>query len=436
MKQNKTLIIDLANERQEVIDAHLRNLSYDDLLQLKYTWEFWAREEQRIPEGDWTFWLVNAGRGFGKTRTGAEWIKDQVVKGFTRFGLIGPTASSTRDIMIEGDSGILAVSRPDFKPIYQPTKRRVVWPNGAIAHTFSAQEPDRLRGPEFEKIWADELAVWKYPEAWDMAKLSLRLGSRPQAVITTTPKPKRVIKDLIDDVDCVVTGGSTYDNIQNLAASFYRTIVDKYEGTTLGQQEIYAVLLEELPDALWQRKMIADSRVGAIDLNKLIRIVIGIDPAGTDKESSGETGIIVCGIDSNYEGYVIRDLSCRKRPEGWARIAIDAYHEYQADRIIAERNFGGDMVESVIRNVDKDVSLRLVHASKGKRARGEPVSALYEQGRIHHVGVFKDLEDQQCNFTPDTKIKLDRMDAMVWCFTDLILSRRERSIVRARSIGR
>lgn len=436
MKQNKTLIVDLANKKQEVRDNYLKSLSYEDLLQLKYTWEFWAREEQITPKGDWTFWLVNAGRGFGKTRTGAEWVKKQVMKGFKRFGLIGPTASSTRDIMIEGDSGILAVSSPEFKPIYWPTKRKILWPNGAIAYTFSAEEPDRLRGPEFEKIWADELAIWRFPEAWDMAKLALRLGSNPQAIITTTPKPKRVIKELINDTDCVVTGGSTYDNIQNLAASFYKTIVDKYEGTTLGQQEIYATLLEELPDALWQRKMIADSRVGEIDLNKLIRIVIGVDPAGTDKESSGETGIMVCGIDSNYEGYVIRDLSCRKRPEGWATIAIDAYHEYQADRIVAERNFGGDMVESVIRNVDKNVSLRLVHASKGKRARGEPVSALYEQGRIHHVGVFKDLEDQQCNFTPDTKIKLDRMDAMVWCFTDLILSRRERSIVRAKSIRR
>lgn len=431
---NISLITELAEKRQEVRNEYLKRLPDEKLLQLKYNWKYWARKEQLTPPGDWTFWLVQAGRGFGKSRTGAEWIIDQIRKGFTKIGLIGPTASSVRDIMVEGDSGILMISRPDFRPLYEPSKRKLTWPNGAIAHTYSAEEPDRLRGPQFEKIWADELAVWKYPEAWDMAKLSLRLGKKPQAIITTTPKPKRVIKELIADRDCVVTGGSTYDNIQNLAESFYKAIVEKYEGTTLGQQEIYAVLLEELPDALWQRKMIADNRVTDIDLSKLVRIVVGVDPAGTGKETSSETGIMVCGVDSNLEGYVIKDLSCRKRPEGWASVAIDAYHEYGADRIIAEVNFGGDMVESVIRNIDPNVSYKSIYASRGKKARAEPVSALYEKGRIHHVGVFKDLEDQQCNFTPETKIKVDRLDALVWCFTDLIINRMERRIVRAKSV--
>lgn len=429
-----SLALELAKKTEKERKIILDSLSDDKFIEIKYDWKVWARSEQLPPLGDWTFWLVQAGRGFGKTRCGAEWIINQIRKGFNKIGLIGPTASAVRDIMVEGDSGLLTISRPDFRPLYEPSKRKLTWPNGAIAHTYSAEEPDRLRGPQFEKIWADELAVWKYPEAWDMAKLSLRLGKKPQAIITTTPKPKRVIKELIADKDCVVTGGSTYDNICNLAESFYKVIVDKYEGTTLGQQEIYAVLLEELPDALWQRKMIADNRVSDIDLSKLVRIVVGVDPAGTGKETSSETGILVCGVDSNLEGYVIKDLSCRKRPKGWASVAIDAYHEYGADRIIAEVNFGGDMVESVIRNIDPDVSYKSVHASRGKKARAEPVSALYEKGRIHHVGVFKDLEDQQCNFTPETKIKVDRLDALVWCFTELIINRMERRIVRAKSV--
>jgi len=431
----KALITKLAQKSKKERDEILGNLSKEELLNFKYNWQVRARPEQKTPKVKFTFWLVMAGRGWGKTRAGAEWIIEQVEKGFSKIGLIGATASAVRDIMIEGDSGILTISRPNFRPLYEPSKRKLTWPNGAIANTFSAEEPDRLRGPQFEKIWADELAVWKYPESWDMAKLSLRIGSNPQAIITTTPKPKRVIKDLINDKNCVVSGGSTYDNIQNLSPIFYKTIVEKYEGTSLGQQEIYAILLEELPDALWQRATINNSRVSEIDTNKLVRIVIGIDPAGTSKETSAETGILVCGIDANGEGYVIEDLSCRKRPKGWASEAISAYHRYGADRIVAESNFGAEMVEEVIRNIDPNVSLKSIHASRGKRARAEPVSALYEQGRIHHVGTFKDLEDQQCNFTPETKTSPDRIDALVWCFTELILHRTSPGrIARARSI--
>ncbi|MBA7602801.1 hypothetical protein ES703_09897 [subsurface metagenome] len=431
-----SLASELIKKTEEERIAILGNLSDKEFLKIKYDWEFWARSEQLTPKGKWIFWLVNAGRGFGKTRCGAEWIIEQVRQGFTKIGLIGPTASVVRDIMIEGDSGILTISRPDFRPLYEPSKRKLTWPNGAVAHTFSAEEPDRLRGPQFQKMWCEELATWKYPESWDMAKLSLRLPPNPQAIITTTPKPKTIIKELIADKNCVITGGSTYDNIHNLAEPFFLAIVDQYEGTTLGQQEIYAIFLEELPDALWQRKIIADNRVSEVDLDKLIRIVIGIDPAGTSKESSAETGILVCGIDANNEGYVIDDLSCRKRPKGWASDSINAYHRYKADRIVAEVNFGGEMVESVIRNIDPNVSYKSVNASRGKKVRAEPISALYEQGKIHHIGTFKDLEDQQCNFTPETKIKLDRIDALVWCFTELILHRGgPRRVARARSIS-
>jgi len=431
-----SLASELIKKTEKERIAILGNLSDKEFLKIKYDWEFWARSEQLTPKGKWIFWLVNAGRGFGKTRCGAEWIIEQVRQGFTKIGLIGPTASVVRDIMIEGDSGILTISRPDFRPLYEPSKRKLTWPNGAVAHTFSAEEPDRLRGPQFQKMWCEELATWKYAESWDMAKLSLRLPPNPQAIITTTPKPKTIIKELIADKNCVITGGSTYDNIHNLAEPFFLAIVDQYEGTTLGQQEIYAIFLEELPDALWQRKIIADNRVSEVDLDKLIRIVIGIDPAGTSKESSAETGILVCGIDANNEGYVIDDLSCRKRPKGWASDSINAYHRYKADRIVAEVNFGGEMVESVIRNIDPNVSYKSVNASRGKKVRAEPISALYEQGKIHHIGTFKDLEDQQCNFTPETKIKLDRIDALVWCFTELILHRGgPRRVARARSIS-
>lgn len=432
----KPLITRLAKKKKSLRHEILESLPKEKLLELKYSWEVRARLEQLSPSGDWTFWLVMAGRGFGKTRTGAEWIIEQVRQGFTKIGLIGPTASAVRDIMIEGDSGILTISIPDFRPLYEPSKRKLTWPNGAVAYTFSAEEPDRLRGPQFQKMWCEELASWKYAESWDMAKLCLRLGPKPQTIITTTPKPKRVIKELINDKSCVVSGGSTYENILNLSPNFFKTIVKKYEGTTLGQQEIYAILLEELPNALWQRSTIANNRVSEVNLDELIRIVVGIDPAGTSKESSAETGIMVCGIDSNGEGYVIDDLSCRKRPKGWASKSINAYYKYNADRIIAEVNFGGEMVESVIRNIDPNVSYKSIHASRGKRARAEPISALYEQGKIHHIGTFKDLEDQQCNFTPETKTSPDRVDALVWCFTDLILHRGgPRRVARARSIS-
>lgn len=430
----KALITELAEKRQEIRHEILESLPKEKLLELKYSWKSRARPEQLSPSGDWTFWLVMAGRGWGKSRCGAEWIIEQVRQGFTKIGLIGPTASAVRDIMIEGDSGILTISIPDLRPLYEPSKRKLTWPNGAVAYTFSAEEPDRLRGPQFQKMWCEELATWKYAESWDMAKLCLRLGPKPQAIITTTPKPKRVIKELINDKSCVVSGGSTYENIQNLSPNFFKTIVEKYEGTTLGQQEIYAILLEELPDALWQRSTIANNRVSDINLDELIRIVIGIDPAGTKKETSAETGILVCGIDANGEGYVIDDLSCRKRPKGWASKGIGAYHRYKADRIVAEVNFGGDMVESVIRNIDPNVSYKSVNASRGKRVRAEPISALYEQGKIHHIGTFKDLEDQMCNFTPETKTSPDRIDALVWSFTELILHRIERSQIRAKSM--
>ena len=404
------------SQRQKVYQS----FSEDEISQLLYTWEAWARPEQVEPTGDWTFWLVKAGRGFGKTRTGAEWIRKKVEQGSNRIGLIAPTAADVRDVMVEGESGILATSPPWSRPVYEPSKRRLVWPNGIMATTYSAEEPDRLRGPQHEILWADEIGHWRYPEAWDMAKLGLRLGVRPQAIVTTTPKPVRIVKELIEDKDCVMTGGSTYENVVNLAAAFYKTIVKKYEGTRLGRQEINAELLEDTPGALWTRQMISDLRVKKAP--ELVRIVVAIDPAVTSGDESDETGMIVGGLGVDGHGYVLQDLSCRIRPNMWARRAVNAYHVRKADRVIAEVNNGGDLVETVIRTVDPDIPYQSVHASRGKRTRAEPISALYEQKKIHHVGVFEDLEDQQCSFLPEgSGGSPDRVDALVWCFTFLML---------------
>lgn len=361
-----------------------------------------------------------AGRGFGKTRTGAEWIRSRVeTDKFGRLALVGATAADVRDIMVEGESGILAVSPPWFRPTYEPSKRRLTWPNGAMATTFSAEEPDRLRGPQHELLWADELGVWKYPEAWHMALLGLRVGPHPQAVVTTTPKPIKILLDLVGSKRCVVTGGSTYENADNLAPSFLEQIVSQYEGTTIGQQEIYAQLLKELPGALWRRDQIAGLRLRIAP--ELARIVVAVDPAVTSTEESSETGIIVAGLGIDRQGYVLADLSCRKSPDGWARVAVEAYRRWQADRVVAEVNNGGDLVETVVRTVDAQVSYKSVHASRGKRVRAEPVAALYEQKRIHHVGNFEALEDQMCMFTPNSSTSPDRLDALVWAMTELML---------------
>lgn len=422
--ENIPFILELASNKKEVTDNYIKSLSREEKLALKYNWNFWARPEQIEPEGDWTFWLVKAGRGFGKTRTGAEWIRKKVGQGFTRIGLIAPTAADCRDIMVEGESGILAVSPPWDRPLYEPSKRRLTWPNGAMATTYSAEEPDRLRGPQHEILWCDEIGHWKYPEAWDMAKLGLRLGLRPQAIVTTTPKPVRIVRELLEDKDCVITGGSTYDNITNLAIAFYKTIVSKFEGTRKGRQEIYAELLEDIPGALWTRKMIDDLRVK--EAPELARIVVAIDPAVTSGDESSQTGIIIGGLGVDGHGYVLQDLTCRIRPTQWARRAINGYYSLKADRIIGEVNNGGDLVETVMRTVDPDIPYQKVHASRGKRTRAEPISALYEQKRIHHVGLFPDLEDQQCSFLPEGSGESpDRVDALVWCFTFLMIEEEE-----------
>jgi len=396
---------------------------------LLYDWSFWARPAQLPPEGNWRVWLLLAGRGFGKTRTGAETMRARVTAGKSRrIALVAPTAADARDVMVEGESGILAISPPWDRPRYEPSRRRLTWANGAIATLYSADEPERLRGPQHDAAWCDELGSWRYPEAWDMLMFGLRLGTDPRVVVTTTPRPTKLIRALLADPSVVVTRGSTYDNRANLAPAFFEQIIRKYEGTRLGRQELDAEVLDEVPGALWNRGIIEAGRSSTP--SALIRVVVAIDPAVTSTEGADETGIIVAGKDAQGRGWVLADLSGRYQPTEWARVAVSAFRAHAADRIVAEVNNGGEMVEATLRMIDPNVPFAAVRASRGKVARAEPVAALYEQGRIHHVGSFPQLEDQMCGFAPaargdvdrpSARYSPDRVDALVWAVTDLLV---------------
>lgn len=380
-----------------------------------------ARDKQRIPPGDWDTWAIIAGRGFGKTRTGAETVRiwsDQV----PRIHIIGRTATDMRETMIEGPSGILAVHPDNNRPKYEPSKLRITWPNGARAQLFTADEPDVLRGPECHKLWADELATWKYAqEAWDNAMMGLRLGDRPQALVTTTPRPIKIIKDLIADPETHLTTGSTYENEANLAKAFLNKMQKKYEGTRIGRQELYAEILADIQGALWTQKMIEIAHVQKAP--ELIRIVVAIDPAVTSKKDSDETGIVVAGLGVDNRVYVLEDLSGQYTPTEWARLAIGAYNKHKADRVIGEANNGGDLIEQVLRTIDNTVSYSKVHATRGKTTRAEPVQALYEQRKVKHVGSLAALETQMTNWAAKEGEKSpDRVDALVWAVTELIIN--------------
>lgn len=370
-------------------------------------------------------WLVLAGRGYGKSRAACEWVREQVEQRRAgRIALVGATASDVRDVIVEGESGILRKSPPWCRPVWQPSKARIVWPNGAQAFTYSAEEPDRLRGKQHDAAAADELASWRHPETWDQLMFGLRLGKDPRCIISTTPQPTPIIKALVaraaDPSDVRITRGSTYENAANLADAFLQTIVRRYEGTRLGRQELYAEVLDDNPGALWKRAMVDDHRVTSHPA--LVRVVVAVDPAVTADASSDETGIVVAGLGADGHGYVLEDRSLSASPAGWAREAVTAYRTRSADRIIAEVNNGGDLVEAAIRTVDRDVSYRAVRASRGKQTRAEPIAALYEQGRVHHVGLLARLESQLCDWDPTTAARSpDRLDALVWALTELML---------------
>lgn len=403
-----------AEQRRALLDG----LTDDDADDLLYDWRFWAREAQLPPDGSWRTWLILAGRGFGKTRTGAEWVRAEVEANRRgRLALIGATAADVRDVMVEGESGILATARPSFRPTYEPSKRRLSWPNGAVATTYSADEPDRLRGPQHDGGWADELAAWRYPEAWDMFLFGLRLGRDPRSVGTTTPRPTKLIRELVASPMTHTTRGATYENLDNLAPAFAEQIIRKYEGTRLGRQELYAEILTDVPGALWTWAMLEDRRPAP----DLARVVVAIDPAVTSGEDSDETGIAVAGLGVDGRGYLLADRSCRLSPDGWARRAVAAFDEFGADLIVAEANNGGDLVEQTIRTVRRTIPYKKVHASRGKQTRAQPVAALYEQGKVSHVEAFPELEEQLTSWTPESGTSPDRLDALVWGFTDLML---------------
>lgn len=475
-----------------LIDNFFDQVTDQEFANLRSKWSFWARPNQLAPGGDWTFWLLLAGRGFGKTRTGAEWINERVLSGKSkRIALVAPTAADVRKVMVEGESGLLAISPPWNRPLFEPSKLQLTWPNGAIAQLFSAEEPERLRGPQCDTFWADELAAWKkLQDTWDMLQFGFRLGSDPRGVITTTPKPLPIIKELMADDrelpehrrgekwngQTVVTRGSTYDNRANLAPKFFQQVVSTYEGTRLGRQELEAEILEDMPGALWARTNLdrnriqaplfpgifdeagvlpgdevkirdiemlrgfADSIIAAVP-EDLTRIVVAVDPNTSNNEGSDEIGIVVAGKGLSGRGYILADCSMRGSPNEWASAAVVAHDVFRADRIIGEANQGGNMVEYTITTAAKSlkeegyrksdhVGVTLVHATRGKVTRAEPVSALYEQNRVTHVSTMKILEDQMCLFTSDFDRKAmgyspDRVDALVWAMFHLFLEEQD-----------
>lgn len=408
-------------ERQKL----LSECTDEELAALRFEWSFWARPNQLPPKGDWDGWLVLAGRGFGKTRLSCEFVRAEVeAERAGRIALVSETAADGRDVLVEGESGILAISPPWNRPTYEPSKRRLTWNNGAIATLYDAREPDQLRGPQHDLALLDELAKYRYAQAvWDNLLPGLRLGTHPRWVAPTTPRPIQLIKSLAKDPRVIVTRGKSSENLANLADTFKRSVIDRYAGTRLGRQELDAEVLEDVPGALWSRRSLDEARVGKAP--PLKRIVVGVDPAASSGENANETGIIVCGVDADNQGYVLDDWSVNGSPDQWARKAVGAFRRHEADRIIAEKNQGGAMVEHTLKTVDANIPVTLVHATRGKYVRAEPIAALYEQGRVHHVGAFAELEDQMVAFTPETAADRtdnkspDRVDALVWALTEL-----------------
>lgn len=429
------LMAELGEDRMQSFVEGLSNL---EALLLKYEWSLYARAAQRPPEGDWDTWVIMAGRGFGKTRPGAEQVIEWSKQLGQDFGgghiaLVATNPLDARTVMIEGESGILPCSPPWYRPLYEPSKKQLRWDNGVIAHIYSAEEPDQLRGPQHHKLWGDEPCKWKYPqETWDMAQFGLRLGIDPQSLLTTTPRPIKMLIDIIGDPRTRMTHGHTLENQVNLSPKFLRTIMRKYAGTRLGKQELEAKLLTDTPGALWKQDQIDATRVREIPEMSLI--IVAIDPQANDPEllrknpelleETAETGIVVAGRGMDSHFYVLADESGHYTPKEWGHKAVELYDTWKAEKIIGEINNGGAMVEFTVRVAAKalgqEVFFKTVTASRGKRTRAEPVGALYEQGRAHHVGAFSELESQMITWVPGLKSP-DRMDAMVWAATESML---------------
>ena len=437
--------------RRDGADAFWAGLSEEEKRALAYDWKSWARPEQQMPEGEWRFWLVQGGRGVGKTRQGAEFAR-HMARTFpgSRGALVAETPAQARDVMVLGDSGVMACCPPKERPEYLKTERLLRWPNGSIAHLYSAFAFEELRGPQHHWAWADEVAKWRHPtEAFDQLNLGLRLGQHPRAILTTTPRPVSLIRKLRKDVRCVVTRGTTYDNADNLAGDFLADVRARYEGTRLGRQELGGELLEDTPGALWHRgpmidthrvpappyviaatgEVLKDNKTGR-PVPRLDSLTVGVDPSVADNEDTTEeeAGTDACGIvvvgragrGLNAHYYVLEDCTVFGSPDEWTRAAVGAYHLWGADKLVAEVNNGGALVEMAIRQAPggNRVRYEAVTASRGKRTRAEPISLMYEQGRVHHVGHLDELEDELCTWVPGMKSP-NRLDAAVWALSDL-----------------
>ena len=382
-----------------------------------------ARLEQRPPQGDWSNWLYIAGRGAGKTRTAAEWLALQAIRADkTRWAVVAPTFADARDTCLEGESGLVAIlNRYDELDQYNRSQGALTLKNGSRIKIFSGEEPERLRGPQHHGAWVDELAAFRYlQETWDQLQFGLRLGEHPQVVVTTTPKPRGLLKELMTRTDntIVITRGSTFDNAANLAPTALLELRARYEGTTLGKQELYGEMIDVVDGALFTRQEIDDNRSDK-PIGRIMSTVVSVDPAVTNNDSSDETGIVVCASDDQGNGYVLADLTMKGRPDQWANATINAFDQWKCDCIVVEVNQGGDMVAQTLRTVRSLLPIKEVRATKGKRLRAEPIAAMYEQGRIHHLGTFPHLEDQMCTWVPDEGKSPDRLDAMVHGFTYL-----------------
>jgi phage terminase large subunit-like protein len=380
-----------------------------------------ARPSQLPPETPWQTWLILSGRGWGKTRTGSEWLAYQAITNpKTRWAIVAKTYADVRDTCAEGVSGIVSVlNRYQAIKTYNRSIGEITLTNGSKIKLFSAEEPDRLRGPQHHGAWLDELAAWEKPDAYDQLQFGLRLGDTPQVVITTTPRPTKIIKDLISRETTYVTRGSTFENSDNLSQSALVEMQNRYSGTRLGRQELFGEILDDNPGALWNRAQIESSRVTQ-EPPSFTRVVIGIDPAVTSGEDSDFTGIITAGMTGDGHYYILADDTLKASPDAWARKAINAFELHKADRIIAETNNGGDLVVHLLQQVNPNVPVKKVTATRGKAVRAEPIASLYEQGRVHHVGYFADLETEMCEWEPGVSLKSpDRMDALVWALTEL-----------------
>ncbi len=429
--QNKKLYL------REVLYLCQKRLSERKFLRSKYDWCAHARQSQLIPEGDWRIWLILAGRGFGKTRTGAETIRHWATSGeYKRIGLIANSLNDARTVMIEGESGILTVS-PSWEVVtYEPSNQILRWrKTGAIAQVFSAQNPEKLRGPQFDAIWIDELAKFKNAsKVLEQVSFALRLGKAPKMLITTTPKPTKAIKSLIKRDEIVITRGNTFENSLNLAPQYIEQMKQKYSGTKIGAQELYAEIIDDNPQALWSWEMIEQSHTPPYEIIPE-KIVIGIDPAVTSNENSDETGIIVAGIDANGYILIMHDASCKAPPEAWSQTVIELYETYHANSIVAEVNAGGDLVEQVLRSKTPYINIKKVRATNAKLVRAEPVAILYKMNRIFHQYPFTELEKQMTSFCAKSGDKSpDRLDALVWAVTELIKNHSTKQTLNAWNI--